>query len=367
MVKKSKFKSAYTLFEACLVMALVAIFVCLMASVIPHKPKDKARSDAHGHYECFYDESKNLKQITYSEGATPVITAVNSCTFTPPPYSRYLIFSAVGAGAEEDVVGAFATTFYNSSLASSYTITPGKDPGDDTVITAEETDILKASGGNIMQANRASVSDIESCTIKPVSTKWYTDQETGDEKNSTDAYLADFLCDKGPTCSIERGMIRVDYCHTAELYKSEWLPLNSVTGPKGYLKSQYIADTTTDNYEWNKYDSVNNILYYCDNSVFTLYNQEPVYERFHMNFDAVDPDKYCKNVGSKGAFEPSLFQLILKFKSNSSSADSEMVNYIKTLQFGQDCSDTNDLKKCDPITQVQPGNVNKSGAVLIIW
>ena len=123
MNKKLK---GFSLFEAFVVMLIIA-------------------SEAHGRFECYYDNSGKLYQQMYTEKsttgreqATKEITLTDAdgnttthkvCEFVPPSYAKYLIIDAVGGGAGGSPRGGasegqFVSTFY-ASIERKYYILPG--------------------------------------------------------------------------------------------------------------------------------------------------------------------------------------------------------------------------------------------------
>ena len=63
VMKMTKFRLGFSLFETFVVMAIVGIFIALMANTVAHRPKAKLASEAHGRFECYYDESGQLWQL----------------------------------------------------------------------------------------------------------------------------------------------------------------------------------------------------------------------------------------------------------------------------------------------------------------
>ena len=174
MVKKylSDKKLAFSLVEALIVMTIAAIFVAVMASVVPHKSKPKISADAHGGFECYWKNNKLYSRtITVGNENTEKEETGNYCVFKPGQYISYIIINAVGGGARGGTnnggsAGRFASAFFPIPNTS-YKLYPGKGgtnshhDGYQSKVTTEEDTIITVSGGNdAIVAQEAQVSDI---------------------------------------------------------------------------------------------------------------------------------------------------------------------------------------------------------------
>lgn len=354
------FKKGYTLFEACVVMIIISIFIMVMANVIPHKVKTKVESNAHGHFECYYNASGNLIQQTFIEGKendAVDLTAEGKdyCTFTPQGFTRFLILNAVGGGAKMSA-GRFVSTFFNNSISNAYKIYIGqgeeKSGGDTVIKDASDNVVITAKGGfDSSDPANASVEDISSCVM---STTIPRVPYAGSPFDSDAQYYdQDYICDKGPLCEVENGMIKVSYCRTNELYQTSYLPYNkSAVGSATakYRESQYVASSSYPSID-TRWDVSEKILTYCDTSLFEDYDN--------------DPDAYWavnSSCESNEVAVPSLYKMQLKLNLSNKEGESDMTRYIKMLQFKSD----------DAINTINPGDGSPSGAgnngaVLILW
>ena len=102
VMKMMKFRLGFSLFETFVVMAIVGIFIALMANTVAHRPKAKLASEAHGRFECYYDESGQLWQQLFTEGSSQGKKLAKNnggtettCSFQPPYYAKYMIIDAV--------------------------------------------------------------------------------------------------------------------------------------------------------------------------------------------------------------------------------------------------------------------------------
>lgn len=103
-------KTAYTLAEMLVVMAIIALIFLALPPITKKMFKVDETRKAHGRYECFWQtetnadgtvKSKKLYSYTLREGqnnATPHEVAGTYCTFTPPTNVAYFIVYAVGGG-----------------------------------------------------------------------------------------------------------------------------------------------------------------------------------------------------------------------------------------------------------------------------
>jgi len=242
------FKNGFSLFEAFVVMLIVSIFVALMANTVAHRPKAKVASEAHGRFECYY-ENNNLYQQMFTENSSTgrvksnktIKVDINSdgkkenikvCEFTPPSYAKYMIIDAVGGGAGGSKDGGasegqFVSTFY-ATIERKYYIMPGKGgnkkngavaakSGEPTLVYSISKDkdsdgeykynsIIVAAGGKALSSlENTTISDVLSCQI----TEWPTDDE--------------YDCHITPTCQVSNGKIEVSFCRSKGSYVTKQL------------------------------------------------------------------------------------------------------------------------------------------------
>ncbi len=396
---KHGFKSAYTLMEACVVMIIVSIFIMVMASVVPHKIKNKVESDAHGHFECYWEKDNNgvdhLYQQTFIEANSSYpeeVTMKGYCTFEPQNYTRFLIFNAVGGGAE-GAAGRFVSTFFNSSIAQSYKISPGKygtDSGGNTEIKDNDgANVLIASGGSNPNNGPEgyTIDNISSCVMSTTLPR--TETGHGNYDASMPNYDNAYACDKGPLCEIDNGRVKVSYCRTQELYKTSYLPYRSADVVSGnYVDTQYIADEAgadTMNTKGKKWNANSKTITYCDHSLFEDYGNTPDVTWLNN----LEDDCYNSTLST-----PSLYRMEITLSNDISAGFSQMTDYIQMLQYEPandmlarvvNCVKASDADKddaCDALAdyiQIGPGDAGTpassstdavaggSGAVLILW
>ena len=356
----NKFKKGYTLFEACVVMVIVSIFIMVMANVIPHKVKDKVESNSHGHFECYFRPSDgHLIQQTFIEGNVGeaedrTAQGFDYCSFIPQNYSRFLIFNAVGGGAINSA-GRFGSTFFNSSISNSYKIYPGaggEDTGGDTIVKNSEDEEIMHVGGGIDATNpaNASIDDVSSCVISSTIPRTYYAGAPFSE--NAYYYDQDYVRERGPVCEVENGKVKVSFCRTNEFYGTSYLPYKSTSGDTSdYLQSQFVAESP---YPSNHWDVNNKRLNYCNTSLFEDYGNEP-YDGWLVN----------NNCESNNDVYPSLYKMTLTLDLNYGTGSSLMSNYIRMLQYNE---------SEDPIVGITPGpgdgvasGTGGTGAVLILW
>lgn len=77
-------KKGFSLAEALIVMAIVAILFACASKVITTRPKQNKQVTSHGYFECYRDGT-SLKQRYVREGAAePERDVSGHCTFKPP-------------------------------------------------------------------------------------------------------------------------------------------------------------------------------------------------------------------------------------------------------------------------------------------
>ncbi len=151
MVKKN-LKPGFSLFEACVVMLIVGIFVALCANAYSKKHVTYQEAEGHGRYECYKNSAGTLMQ-RYVENNNSRNVAGTTCIFRPPRYAKYLLLNAIGGGSASDA-GEFKSVFY-SSMDKPITVEPGNVNGQTTI---------KVDGGVILSAD-AGRSDMNATSV----------------------------------------------------------------------------------------------------------------------------------------------------------------------------------------------------------
>lgn len=348
-IMDKNFKNGFSLMEACVVMIIVAIFVAVMANVIPHKAKSKVASEAHGRFECYY-EGGTLYQQMFTEGSTTGRQKAadaggtsTSCSFVPPYYAKYMIIDAVGGGAGGGPAGGgsegqFASTFF-ASVHAKYTATPGKgglanNHGGDTVVMGNGVELMTANGGKALATlENTTVNDILTCVI--------TEYAEGDEYN----------CNIYPTCEIKDGKIQVSFCRTREFYKTSQLTYKQFDDDGNLIldNPRYIVN---DVYTEQKPDD-NSVWIYHDISLWSDYSEEtnPVYQ---FDWEPSVDDLWT----------PSLYTMELVMDTNAEGdgeTPSNLARYIESMQYASKMKDA----------KVGTGGAKNAagydGGVLFLW
>lgn len=326
MVKSmDKFKKGFSLFEACVVMLIVVVFVAVIANVIPHKAKSKVVSEAHGRFECYYDGGVLYQQMFTEKSSTGRQRAsanggtATTCVFTPPSYAKYMIIDAVGGGAGGGSAtggneGEFKSAFF-ASVHSKYEITPGAGGnaganGSPTIVKGDNIEIVKASGGTtVADLNNTTIDDVKNCVI----TEYATARE--------------YDCQIYPVCSVKDGKIEVSFCRTSSLYRTDRLTYKELDSSGNVILNnpRHIVNNL---YTEEKAGSPN-VLIYHDISLFSDYNNEtnPVY--FNNSTDAWVPDV-------NDYYTPSLYTMEIELERSSNGVNespSNLGRYIDAMQF----------------------------------
>lgn len=240
VINKMKLKFGFSLFEAFVVMMVVAVFIALIANTISHRPKTKLAGEAHGRFECYYDlTTHKVKQELFieqsSNGATTAPTDSDGkqfCSFAPPINAKYMIIDAVGGGAGGDdrggaSEGQYVSAFYDS-LPASYRVYlgvggtvetksdgthVGSNGGDSIVKDPSDNVLVTANGGkSLASLENTTVDDILGCTVP----------EDGYTK------VNKFYCNMPAYCWIENGEIKVNYCRSKGVYATKTLTYKHV-------------------------------------------------------------------------------------------------------------------------------------------
>ncbi len=366
----NKLKRGFSLFEAFVVMLIVAIFVALMANTVAHRPKEKVASEAHGRFECYYDSNGKLYQQMYTEGSTTgrklatkeigfekedgSIEMKKVCEFVPPSYAKYLIIDAVGGGAGGSPKGGasegqFVSTFY-ASIERKYYILPGQggkretganaaENGETTLVKNQDNDVMiTANGGKAVSSlENTTVNDILDCSI----TEWCT--------------LEQFDCQITPTCRVVDGKIEVSYCRTKGTYITQKLTYKSEKsdGTVEMGNPRFIVNNV-----YTKPKNANTWVYH-DISQFSDYDDVSLDPT--ATYKANRPD-WTPNVYD--IYAPSMYTMELLMNTTAEGDDpnpSNLHRIIESLQYTSKIKDAN-------VGQGGGKNQNGSaGGVLILW
>lgn len=352
MVTRKKILNGFSLLEACIVMLIVAIFVAVMANVIPQKAKKKVSSEAHGRFECYYKDGTLYQQSFTGNLGSGEKTAVESggtstqCKFQPPFYAKYIIIDAVGGGAGGGTSvgggdGGFVSSFY-TSISKSYMIEPGgggavNNNGEPTLIKSGDSTLLTANGGKTKSSlDNTTVDDILSCVVTEYTTDSYYD------------------CKTSPRCEIVDGKVRVSFCRTKDNYKTVDLTYKAYDSSGALITNnpRYIVNSLYT----EKKSGTQNVWLYHDISLFSDYSDDtnPVYQA-----------GWVPNVND--IWTPSLYTLEITMDvdvneaSPASESKSNLERYIESMKY------------TSPISTVHPGQggaantAGTAGAAIILW
>lgn len=114
-------KKGFSLTEALVVMAVLAIFFAFGAKVITTKPKSGNQSVTHGIYECYQSGGKTYQHYTLANN-TPVPQEVTKCEFTPrlgaPVFNinAYITSTNCYSGNEPNINETFEVNFASGAI-----------------------------------------------------------------------------------------------------------------------------------------------------------------------------------------------------------------------------------------------------------
>lgn len=361
--------------EVCVVMVIVAVFIALMANVVPHKVTKKSTAEAHGRFECYYEGSNLYQQLFVEQSSEPRVKikttglhkgdrytytykdasgtekTVAACEFEPPSWAKYMVVDAVGGGAggKSGVIGGegqFSSSFF-ASVHKKYLAVPGKggaynNNGADTKVIGNGVEIITANGGKSRGSiENTTINDVLRCTV----TDYVKDNPS-------------FDCQTYPTCEIKDGLIVVNFCRTQDLYKEATFTY------KGFKKN---GDIIMDNprYIVNsvkakdgkpitelKNDGNKDTWIYHDVTLFTDYD------------DSTNPVPNDWPISTANERVPSLFTLELQMNLSpieDGKAASNLASFIEGMKY---TSKMKDAKVGNGGTATGAGN---AGGVLFLW
>lgn len=339
-------KAGFSLFEACVVMLIVSIFLAVSASVIPKKNKPKAEADGHGRFECYY-KGGQLYQQMFQGVSSAGATAVSECRFNPPMYAKYIVINVVGGGGggtggNGGEPGGFYSSFHTSAR-SAFVMTPGKgggagNDGTSTSVYYEDNrggdPIVTAEGGlSKRELKDARTSDIKQCAITA----------------GTSSVGADIACGSIPLCEVVGENIYVQYCFSASVYKSKYLDLQTD-----------IIQRPSD--EWLKPPVLN------DSEATITYYDQGLLDEYNMDLKSY-LDAYRGTIYWDALLQaleqsyPTLFTMVLTFDLHRSNTvtPSLLMNYLEGMGI------TTGIAEYSPGQGGAPGAAGNDGAVFITW
>lgn len=202
-------KIAFSLFEAVVVMGIVAIFVASATNVFTKKHKKQTEKPPHGRFECYYQDNKLVQQTFYENMSGQIQTLTTDyCTFKPVRRASYYVLNLVGAGGggTSSYGGSAGTyrSFFIPTIQKELHVYPGKG----TSTTGGQSFVReKLTDGNMkdlasVQGGQSGF-DLESISAKHVSSCAVTKQK--------------YACNIDAFCTIYEQYLYVTYCVAEEM------------------------------------------------------------------------------------------------------------------------------------------------------
>ncbi len=304
-IVKNKLYSGFSLFEACVVMLIVGIFIAMCANAYTKRHITYQESDGHGRYECYRNGGGIVQR--YVENNSVRNTTGATCIFRPPRYAKYILINATGGGSGS-AAGEFSSSFF-SSIDSPLTISPGAAGGNTTVSKDGQTIITTSAGGGDMVVTSSSTNKVASCTVNAGFTA--TGATSGPPYN----------CNSTPTCAQDGTNLVVYYCKSPQEFKSMTISLSDIK---------------------------TNRLSYSGNTIVYQDLQD------YINIGHLEPADAIELLRSNEKPYNSYFSLSVTFDMTQST-ESQMENYLKILGVN------------DGIATINPGAPGKPGGVVILW
>lgn len=310
MVKKNKtniYLSGFSLFEACVVMLIVAVFIAMCANAYTKRHVTYQESDGHGRYECYRNGGILVQRYVENNSARNV--GGTTCVFRPPRYAKYLLINAIGGGSGT-AAGEFVSLFYNA-IDQPLTIDPGNANASTVIKDAAGNSIYEAKAGTgEMSVTNSAADRVGNCTVGA--------------GIDTDGNSLNFNCSGStPICAQDGTNLVVYYCKANQSFQRIDIPIAEVKANR----RSYSGNTI--NYE-DLQDYIN---------------------VGHM--DAADALAMIRN-GQRPY--NSYFTLTVEFDMTQSTV-SQMGEYLNLLG----------IEGEDTIQEIGPGEPGKPGGVVILW
>lgn len=339
-------KAGFSLFEACVVMLVVSIFMAVSATVIPRRNKPKAEADGHGRFECYY-KGGQLYQTLFQGTSSSGLQAVSECRFNPPIYAKYIVVNVVGGGAggsggNGGEPGQFYSSFHTSAR-SAFVMKPGKggiagQNGTATSVYYEDNrggdPIVSAEGGlSNRELRDVTAKDVKQCAIT----------------EGTSSSTNNIACGSIPLCEVWDDKIKVNYCFSASTYKSKYLDVQAdiIDRPSSAWLNPPVLN-----------EGAATITYY-DQGLLDEYNVDlTVYKQVYK-----DTAYYNAVMESFRNNYPTLFTMVLTFDLHRSNTvtPSLLINYLDGMGISTGIAEVN------PGQGGAPGGAGSDGAVFITW
>lgn len=302
---KNEHKSAFSLFEACVVMLIVAVFVALCANAYTKRHVTYQESDGHGRYECYRNGGGIVQR--YIENNSVRNLSGTTCVFRPPRYAKYILINAIGGGTATGA-GQFISTFY-SSIDAPLTIDPAAAGSNTEVRKGNDKIVTAGSGGGDMVVTNSGADKVAKCTVNA-------------GFKADDATLGPpYSCDSTPTCAQDGSKIVVYYCKSPSELKR--------------------MDISLSDLKTNRFSYSGNTIVYQD-------------IQDYVNVGHLEPADAIKMISKGTRPYNSYFSLSVEFDM-SQSTESQMENYLSILGIE------------DGIADINPGAPGSPGGVVILW
>ncbi len=228
---KSSYKSGFSLFEACVTMLIVGIFIAMCANAFTRRHVTYQESDGHGRYECYREGGAIAQRYVENNSARPV--AGTTCVFRPPRYAKYILINAIGGGSGS-AAGTFSSSFY-SSIDKPLTIEPGASGQQTTVSMDNQTILSVAAGGGDMVATSSSANKVASCTVEP--------------GFKVDGSALSYSCGTDQTCGQSGSDLKITYCMSDSDFKTVTIPLSTIKADRYTASGNTITYYDLSNYQ----------------------------------------------------------------------------------------------------------------------
>ena len=312
MKKTLNKKYGFSLFEAVVVMGIVAIFVASATNVFTKKHKHVQEKTPHVRFECYYSGNQLVQQLFTENMSQQRQNVTDHCTFKPVKNAPYYVVNIVGgggAGSNAQYGGGAGEyrSFFVTTIEKELQIIPGKagtssgESGEESVaynITnagAKETLATVAGGQYGFNINTLSGSNISDCTVNH----------------------AGHVCSKDPVCVHYNSYIFVGYCQEDEqknepanpnAYTTETVTYDMIKNSRNsrnslYGRTSYTDGSSTISYTKYRDSWSGNVMYTVNldiNSNFTAEAEKSAFNPY-LNAIGVKTGIAAVNAGDGGA------------------------------------------------------------------
>ena len=364
-----KYKYGFSLMEACIVMLIAAIFMVVIANVIPRKVSPKSMAEAHGRFECYYDENGTLWQEEFYAGASTTGAPVNVvstypsqkesvgsagqrpyCQFSPNKFAKYYIINAVGEGgtglaARGGNAGKFSSNFYPTSTKK-YKLFPGYTPqtgansySGNTYAKVDNNVVISVASGSNISKETISADDIAEC------------------RKVNQTAIPAYACGHAVTCEIVGEQVKITYCPNAATSTVKYLDIKNLK--RGQNNTCSLTNTSVCDYKslmsnpWTEEPNSshpNSFIYHDASLMVRTFNGN--------TYTSWVPDVTYE-------WLPSLYTLELVLKSEAqgtAGAKSKMATMATSFQFSKTIKTAGNGGDAGV-----PAKKGKPGAVVIEW